>query len=805
MDQAIPGFGRKRKFDPDAGLDEETLTSTQVRRVSNNVGYYRPRRDIDDRHHKVLDDVFKLFWSPLKHVYEQLPEDYFRILIINAGLEEDPLELDLIARPIDDPEIYQALSYEWGNEPALTVVTLRDYTIPVLERFKDPRKRLQFCLIREAGPKFRIRRNLEKALKQFRHPTNNIRLWVDAICINQNNSAEKTSQIKRMADIYNRAADVWIWLGGANDKSPRAMKFVKELVEFETLQGILGKRDEETLSKWAALEEVMRSRWFSRRWVIQELAVSCRASVWCGNDRVHWDDFADAVSIFKIQHKDIARSRGLRGSNTEILANLEAFGACVLVKETGDLLRKDEEGVILERKKSMEELVSNFTAFDAGDPRDIIYAIASIARSNTGESAAGIFDADYDKSLLDVYVEFVKHAIQSSGRLDIICRHWAPARTTFIKDARRPGSWDLVDTLVVENVLPSWMKRVDESPFGIPDEIYGGRKFGDSFSSLKPIYNASGKYDARGDGSPNFSFRRRPNDILVPAIGKVPILRERYDGVMKVRGLVLGRIAQLSGRMIPGHILQEVLSMGGWEYSLLNEDHTVDVVPDKLWRTLVANRGPDGQPAPISYRRSCLYAIQRENASGDIDLNSIIRQETTPTIVVHYLDRVQDVLWNRKAFLGGYNNDLFGLCSRNANEGDYVCILYGCSVPVILRKLPCRQNLGQKLKQKQKRRGRQTRTWSKQTSLMVSHTSSKSDVMPTKTQYVGLEFHESSTKSSTASSTTYFGGIRHSSPPEMSPMPESRPHITQSPEMIHNHHRPLGNGIITGKYILCSF
>src|ERR1700760_208186 len=164
MAQAIPGFGRKRKFDPDAGLDEETLTSTQVRRVSNNVGYYRPRRDVDDRHHKVLDDVFKLFWSPLKHVYEQLPEDYFRILIINAGQEEDPLELDLIARPIDDPEIYQALSYEWGNEPALTVVTLRDYTIPLQERFKDPRKRLQFSLIREAGPKFRIRRNLEKAL-----------------------------------------------------------------------------------------------------------------------------------------------------------------------------------------------------------------------------------------------------------------------------------------------------------------------------------------------------------------------------------------------------------------------------------------------------------------------------------------------------------------------------------------------------------------------------------------------------------------------------------------------------------------
>jgi hypothetical protein len=76
-------------FNQDAGLDDGTVTSTQVRRVSTNVGYYRPRRDVDDRHHKLLDDEFKLFWGPLKHVYEPLAEGDFRILIINPGKEED--------------------------------------------------------------------------------------------------------------------------------------------------------------------------------------------------------------------------------------------------------------------------------------------------------------------------------------------------------------------------------------------------------------------------------------------------------------------------------------------------------------------------------------------------------------------------------------------------------------------------------------------------------------------------------------------------------------------------------------------
>jgi len=525
--------------------------------------------------------------------------------------------------------------------------------------------------------------------------------------MNQNNTLEKTSQIARMANIYNNASEVWVWLGGASERSPLGMTFVTELVQFENLHELLVKTDSDTLNKWDALEEVMRSGWFSRRWVIQELAVSRRASVWCGHDRVHWDDFADAVSIFKLHKQEIAKvKRQGKFKHAKLLAILEAFGAYVLVKEKTDILKQDREGRILERKRTLEELVSSFTAFDAGDPRDIIYAVTSIARSPIGESAAGQITADYDKSLLDVYVSFVQYAIKQSASLDIICRHWAPARTTLVKEARKASTWALVDTLFVKNRLPSWMKKLDESPFGIPDEIFGGRKYGDNFATLSARYNASGTLAASEQYAPIFGLRTRNNDITDEKIGTV--LSERYDGTMKVRGLVLGQIYQLSSRMIPGHVLHEVLTMGGWE-SLLDGDHTVEEVPDKLWRTLVANRGPAGQPADISYRRSCLYAIQRRSSGGDIDLNAIINEDTTPTIVVQYLERVRDVVWNRKAFLaatssGETTEDLFGLCSQKAKKGDHVCILYGCSVPVILRKRPLRPTLGQSLISKRQRR-----------------------------------------------------------------------------------------------------
>jgi hypothetical protein len=64
----------------------------------------------------------------------------------------------------------------------------------------------------------------------------------------------------------------------------------------------------------------------------------------------------------------------------------------------------------------------------------------------------------------------------------------------------------------------------------------------------------------------------------------------------------------------------------------------------------------------------------------------------TPSTMVTFLKRVQQVVWNRK-FLrssGKEHEDddkqLFGLAPTHAQEGDFICILFGCSVPVILRK-----------------------------------------------------------------------------------------------------------------------
>ena len=65
---------------------------------------------------------------------------------------------------------------------------------------------------------------------------------------------------------------------------------------------------------------------------------------------------------------------------------------------------------------------------------------------------------------------------------------------------------------------------------------------------------------------------------------------------------------------------------------------------------------------------------------------------------VDVLKRIEEATWNRQVFKGGKDGEsLFGLCPEDAKIGDLVCILFGCSVPVILRQRDSKPELGQKI------------------------------------------------------------------------------------------------------------
>ncbi|KAK4169730.1 hypothetical protein QBC43DRAFT_198160 [Cladorrhinum sp. PSN259] len=87
---------------------------------------------------------------------------------------------------------YEALSYAWGNED------------PTVEILID-------------GRRFLIRPNLAYALAALRTTEPRL-LWVDALCINQDNVHERNHQVRLMGDIYRRATTVLVWLGRPSQK-----------------------------------------------------------------------------------------------------------------------------------------------------------------------------------------------------------------------------------------------------------------------------------------------------------------------------------------------------------------------------------------------------------------------------------------------------------------------------------------------------------------------------------------------------------------------------------------------------------
>jgi hypothetical protein len=585
--------------------------------------------------------------SPSTFNYHPLESDeHIRALKVLQGEYGSPLDCELISFNLAESfrkktVRYAALSYYWGTDEAHNEIQIRRFP-------KDSAE----------ADKFFVKSNLFAALQQFRRKDRPVTLWIDAICIDQKNNAEKAHQISKMQEIYNTATNVCIWLGPATPTSDIALLFIKEVLDLEGFDNLI--KDELNLYKWFALAELMRNRWFTRRWVIQEVSMARNATVHCGSQVVHWTDFADAVTLFVSRLDQIQQLFPLSASlnASETLTNIRVLGASALVNISNSLFRKSPEGEILERLRTMETLVSTLLSFEATDPKDTVYAILSLAKDEPDHK----IEPDYRKDLVEVCTDFIKSCVDSSSSLDIICRHWVPidhgVGTFYSKDSRN---------------MPSWIPSILGSSFGAPEDALNGRINGDSFVGDlgRQNYNAT-------LGFP-------PVSVTFGLFSRDPIfqtLHKKFDGTMRVKGFRLNTITELGPRAAEGFIFRECLEMGGLSR---NQKETPLRVPDELWRTLVADRAPDGSNPPSWYHRAFLYCLAKRTTGGDINTGALIKSEESPQMMVEFLKRVQSIIWNRKFFRSSSEPHLFGLTPAGAKEGDIVAILYGCSVPVVLR------------------------------------------------------------------------------------------------------------------------
>ena len=139
--------------------------------------------------------------------YQQLNPNAREIRIATlhaAWRSEDPIECSLETLPLNDPGLYEALSYTWGDAS-------------------------QRCDILVNGTGQSVTLSLQCALRHLRFQDSSRRIWVDSICIDQSNDTERQHQVQLMRHIYQGASRVVVWLGPEQDGSNTGIDFIRDL------------------------------------------------------------------------------------------------------------------------------------------------------------------------------------------------------------------------------------------------------------------------------------------------------------------------------------------------------------------------------------------------------------------------------------------------------------------------------------------------------------------------------------------------------------------------------------------------
>lgn len=195
--------------------------------------------------------------------------------------------------------VFEALSYQWGspNNPGAAFVK-------------------PSSIGNTSVATFSIGKNLESALRHLRYTSKPRTLWIDAICINQNDNTEKAAQVVRMADIYSLAARVVVWLGAAEDDSDLAISTLAYLgAQVETTLDayrLTSPGADEPMwydidcslpysdAQWEAIECLVLRGWFTRVWTAQEIHLANRlAIIQVGNATLLWSLFRRATECLK--------------------------------------------------------------------------------------------------------------------------------------------------------------------------------------------------------------------------------------------------------------------------------------------------------------------------------------------------------------------------------------------------------------------------------------------------------------------------------------------------------------------------
>lgn len=544
-----------------------------------------------------------------------------------------PLRCDLEHCSLDSQPKYAALSYLWGTSEVTETINV-------------------------SGQVLEIRENLAITLHALRHPKKQLVLWVDSVCIHQQDNDEKGSQVAMMTRIYSDATIVLAWIGSESHDSGKALKTlykmsipyqdlitnkpknssdeeaVKSLTHMKewtekSLPKVLPSKISEADKTVLAILHLMSRPYWKRVWVQQELALGKNAIVICGQDNIELSPFGHGINTVPMT------AHFLKNRMSEKIR--ERAGR--LVAESGpglNRLGKSKHESIPLRLLLFNECFSRPVEqrLQAADRRDLVYGLMSLAKDFEELD----LKPDYHKTWQQVF-QNLSEAYIRKGNVGILAY------------AQRLESC---------NGLPSWVPDWSHTGDTIAPLVHYGK-----ISNLGTPYSASSDsqchYEFSGDGSITLS------GVYVDTIRYVgerwSSFRRPDDGTAET----CGRFWEHLGKHNEMWIAQCQT-----EFTLTRRE-----LQNMMFRALVADmsdiHGSFRDQTPLRWTDTCgfetLYEQMYHDGSPD-----------PPTLksyfgIVEQLDRPSLVTsqWS------------VGIGAINMQPNDQVWVILGAAVPFILR------------------------------------------------------------------------------------------------------------------------
>ncbi|KAK8127082.1 heterokaryon incompatibility protein-domain-containing protein [Apiospora kogelbergensis] len=265
---------------------------------------------------------------------------------------------------------------------------------------------------------FPVASSLYGALAALRHKSESVWVWIDGLCINQQNRDERSKQVKLMTSIYSSASSVAIWLGPEADNSNNAVRYLQDVAKKADSPKEISMliRSGHENGRLAAVVSLFARNYWQRLWIVQEvLSSSGDPVVYCGSTKESWKVYRKASDIFKAHRAEINEvTQGKKDEWSRVPYQYST--SQVLVYEGPNSLLDYRPAESLDGEALLHALRLCRRKL-ASDPRDKLYGILGIIPESIREE----FDPDYDKSAKSVYLDIVDTLIRTTDRLDVMC------------------------------------------------------------------------------------------------------------------------------------------------------------------------------------------------------------------------------------------------------------------------------------------------------------------------------------------------------------------------------------------------